>query len=124
MARRLFQLSIAAALIIAVGGHWAMLQSVAWVGMALNYAQTDSLEVALKKTFDGQHPCKLCLAVKEGKQQEQKQTFLKIESKLDFLCFARFSFVHPPLPYVMLSPPAEPALTRPHSPPTPPPRRA
>ena len=124
MARRLFQFSVAAALILAVGGHWAVLQSVAWVGMAVSYAQTDSLEVALKKTFDGQHPCKLCLAVKEGKQQEQKQTAFKVETKLDFLCFSQFSFVHPALPFTVLSPPAEAAPVRPHSPPTPPPRLA
>lgn len=124
MAKRLFQFSVAAALIVAVGGHWAVLQSVAWVGMAVSYAQTDSLEVALKKTFDGHHPCKLCLAVKEGKDQEQKQTPFKVETKLDFLCFSQFSLVHPALPFVMLSPPPQTALTRSHSPPTPPPRLA
>ena len=72
MARRLFQLCVAAALIIAVGGHWAVLQSVAWVSMAVNYSQTDSIDVALEKTFSGKNPCKLCLAVKKGKQEEKK----------------------------------------------------
>jgi len=71
MARRLLQVSVAAALIIAVGGHWAVLQSVAWVSMAVTYSKTDSLEVALKKTFDGRHPCKLCAAVKEASKRNK-----------------------------------------------------
>src|SRR5688572_3519270 len=86
MARRLFQFFVAAALVVAVGGHWAVLQSVAWVSMVVTYSQTDSWDVALQKTFSGEKPCKLCLAVKEGKQQEQKQSVLKVETKLDFVC--------------------------------------
>ena len=124
MARRLFQFSVAAALIIAVGGHWSVLQSVAWVSMAVTYSQTDSLEIALKKTFGGQHPCKLCIAVKEGKQEEQKQPVLKIETKLDFVCLQAIAYVHPALPFTLLSPPSDVALPRAEAPPTPPPRSA
>ena len=124
MARRLFQFSVAAALIIAVGGHWAVLQSVAWVSMAVTYSQADSLEIALKKTFGGQHPCKLCIAVKEGKQEEQKQPVLKIETKLDFVCLQAIAYVHPALPFTLLSPSSEVALSRAEAPPVPPPRIA
>ena len=124
MARRLFQFSIAAALIIAVGGHWAVLQSVAWVSMAVTYSKTDSLEVALKKTFGGQHPCKLCVAVKEGKQEEQKQPVLKIETKLDFVCLQAIAYVHPALPFTLLSSSSDVALPRTEAPPAPPPRFA
>ena len=124
MARRFFQFSVAAALIIAVGGHWAVLQSVAWVSMAVTYSQTDTLDVALKKTFGGQHPCKLCIAVKEGKQEEQKQPVLKIETKLDFVCLQAIAYVHPALPSTLLSPSSEVALPRAEAPPVPPPRIA
>jgi hypothetical protein len=124
MVRRLFQLFVAAALIIAVGGHWAVLQSVAWVSMAVTYSQMDTLEVALKKTFGGQHPCKLCIAVKEGQQQEQKQSVLKLETKLDFVCLQAIACVHPALPFTLLSPPDDAAFPRAESPPTPPPRLA
>jgi hypothetical protein len=124
MARRFFQFFVAAALIIAVGGHWAVLQSVAWVSMAVAYSQTDSWEVALKKTFSGEKPCKLCHAVKEGKQQEQKQSVLKIETKLDFVCLQSIAYLHPALPFTLLSPSSHVALPRAEAPPVPPPRFA
>jgi hypothetical protein len=124
MARRLFQFLVATALIIAVGGHWAVLQSVAWVTMAVEYSQTDSWEVALKKTFSGEKPCKLCLAVKEGKEQEQRQAVLKVETKLDFVCLKQLAYVHPTLPFILLSPPSDVALPRAETPPVPPPRFA
>jgi hypothetical protein len=124
MARRLFQLGVAAALIVAVGGHWAVLQSVAWVSMAVTYSQTDGWEVALQKTFSGEKPCKLCLAVKEGKQQEQKQAVLKVETKLDLVCLKQLAYIHPELPFTVLVPPSDVALPRPEAPPVPPPRFA
>ena len=124
MARRPFQLSVVAALVIAVGGHWAALQSVAWFSMAVNFSKTVPLSIALKKTFDGAHPCKLCLAVKEGKQQEQKQDVLKLETKLDLLCLDQFTYVHPALPFSLLSPSSDAALTRGEAPSVPPPRFA
>ncbi|HTI69765.1 MAG TPA: hypothetical protein VMF06_07350 [Candidatus Limnocylindria bacterium] len=71
MARFAKALSVAL-LIISVGMHWVLLQSVAWVGMVVTYAQRDSLPVALSKTFDGRHPCRLCKAVASGQQSEQE----------------------------------------------------
>ena len=124
MARRLTQLFVATALILAVGGHWAVLQSVAWVGMAVNYSQDASLVVALKKTFDGEHPCRLCVAVKEGKQEENKRAVLKVETKLDLVCLPAVAYLHPVLPFTLLSPSSDPALPRGEAPPTPPPRAA
>lgn len=124
MARRLFQLSVAAALVLAVGGHWAVLQSVAWVSMAVNYSQTDSIDVALEKTFSGKNPCKLCLVVKEGKQDEKKQELVKFETKLDFLCLPQFAYVPPALPFSLLSASSDDARPRSEAPPVPPPRFA
>jgi len=124
MTRRLFQLGVVAALILAVGGHWAALQSVAWVSMAVTYSKTAPLSVALKKTFDGEHPCRLCLAVKKGQQQESQREMIKIEAKLDFLCLQQFAYVHPALPFSLLSPRSDVALPRAEAPPTPPPRFA
>ena len=122
MARRLFQLSVAFALIVAVGGHWAFLQSVAWVSMAVTYSKDAPLEVALQKTFDGRHPCKICIAVKEGQQEEQKHAVLKVETKLDLLCLEQFAYIPPALPFTLLSPGSDFALPRLEAPPLPPPR--
>ena len=36
---------------------------VGWVSMAGEFARTTTISEALDKTFDGQHPCALCLAV-------------------------------------------------------------
>lgn len=122
MTRRLLDLSVAFALIMAVGGHWALLQSIAWVSMAVNYSRDASFEVALQKTFDGRHPCKLCLAVKEGKEQEQKSVVLKMDTKLDLLCLDQFAYLPPDLPFTLLSSGADCARSRPQAPPLPPPR--
>ena len=124
MTRRLFQLAVALALIVAVGGHWAVLQSIAWVGMAVNFSKTAPLSVALKKTFDGDHPCRLCVAVKEGQQDEQKRSVIKVETKLDFLCFRSVAYLPPELPVTLLPVSSEFALPRAHAPPLPPPRFA
>jgi len=122
--RRIFQPGIALALIIAVGGHWAILQTVAWVGMTVQYARDASFGEALKMTFDGQHPCKLCKVVEQGKKAGQKHTTLKAETKLDFFCLRAFAYLPPTLPFTLLSSGDEIADLRANAPPTPPPRLA
>jgi hypothetical protein len=122
--RRIFQFSVALALVLAVGGHWAILQSVAWVGMTLNYAKQTSLSDALKMTFDGQHPCQLCKVVEQGKKAEQKHAVLKVETKLDFFCLFPFAYLPPSLPFTLLSLSDDIARPRANAPPTPPPRSA
>ena len=117
-----FRLAVAAALICAIGGHWALLQSIAWTGMIINFSQNSTWKEALIKTFDGKHPCQLCKAVAEGKKSERHQQWDKPDTKLDFFCWAkdivfdrRISFEVP-----RFSPPFIPALFE--SPPVPPPR--
>jgi hypothetical protein len=60
------------------GGHWLVLQSVAWGAMLMNYSERASFSVAVEKTFDGQHPCGLCQQIEKGKKSEQKQD-VKVE---------------------------------------------
>ncbi len=60
-----------------LGGHWVALQSVAWVGMVIDYSKQASLTTALEKTFDGEHPCDLCKTVSKGRGEEQKNETLK-----------------------------------------------
>lgn len=72
-------------LVLSLGLHWAVLQTVAWTGMIISYSRDASLSEALSKTFDGEHPCPMCKVIKkaraEEKQQEQKQ--VKPGSKMD-----------------------------------------
>lgn len=52
-----------------VGGHWAFLQAVAWSGMLVKYSAESGLWVGLQQTFDGEHPCPLCCAIKKAQGQ-------------------------------------------------------
>jgi hypothetical protein len=113
---------VVAALALTMGLHWAVLQSAAWVGMAVSFAQRDSLGVALDKTFDGQHPCQLCKFVEAGKKSESKEAFSKTSLKLDGLCAP--SAWRLAAPQISADPLLAPVFLRPHSsvPPVPPPR--
>jgi hypothetical protein len=73
-------------LVFTLGLHWAVLQTVAWTGMLFTYSRDASFKEALTKTFDGQHPCPLCKAIKQGRAEEKKQEQQqpKPGSKLDF----------------------------------------
>lgn len=55
---------------LSIGAQWAVLQGVAWVGMAVSYSiEEGSVGDGLSKTFDGNHPCSLCHIVKKGTQE-------------------------------------------------------
>jgi hypothetical protein len=109
-------------LALTLGLHWTVLQSVAWVGMLVNYTVDSSFGEAVVKTFDGKHPCKLCVAVAEGRESEQNGKLLKIQSRTEgILVVPMFALTRPPS--VTIDPET---FVRPDTllfpPPTPPPR--
>ena len=112
------------ALVIVTGGHWALLQSAAWVGMAVNFSKSHSVSVALEKTFDGKNPCNLCKLVKKGKAAEQRRDLQKLEAKFEFLAVAGTCGLFPPRPFRHFTPQTERAVARVETPPSPPPRAA
>jgi len=119
-------LRIVAALTLAfsLGLHWAALQLVAWTGMIVTYSRGASVVEAVSKTFDGEHPCKLCLAIKVGRAEEKKQEQPKTKpaSKFDVgLTWQpiRFDFF---VPRAWQSASALTAPSRAEPPPKPPPR--
>ncbi len=69
--KRSVQLVAALLLSLTLGLHWAVLQSVAWTSMLIERTQNGSFVEAIQTTFDGQHPCKLCQVVREGKSVEK-----------------------------------------------------
>jgi hypothetical protein len=74
------------ALLQILGGHWAFLQTGAWIGMVVQYSQQVGLKAGLAQTFDGEHPCSVCQAIQDGKKQEQKKApLLPAELKKDYL---------------------------------------
>ena len=55
------------------GGHWALLQGVAWTAMLLDDARGASLVERASSTFGGAEPCGLCLALQEGVQKDREE---------------------------------------------------
>lgn len=102
---------LALAILGATNGHWAVLQTVAWTRMLCDFSRTGSIETAIAKTFDGKHPCKMCVQIKQAKDSEQaagqdlplKQVSLKIDF---FLAPAELL-----LTALVLPPPGQPADT-------------
>jgi len=118
------------AVLAMLGGHWVALQSIAWARMIGQYAREGSLGSAISKTFDGRHPCPLCLIVEQGRQQEERDQknlpWVKLGKAFDLLCDLRPTPVPPPplaaTPAVPFVPGQLPDWLE--SPPTPPPRAA
>lgn len=52
------------------GGHWGVMQTVAWAKMLADYSAQDGLVEGAKKTFDGDHPCCMCKAIETAKKQQ------------------------------------------------------
>lgn len=113
------------------GGHWGVMQAVAWANMLVDYSAQDGLVEGAKKTFDGEHPCCMCKAIQAGKEQESHGKKLPVPSQGPALKECLFT------PAFRLSPPAPrdcAALSIPdldlrgpllgHRPPVPPPRCA
>jgi hypothetical protein len=74
---------LALAMCASLGLHWATLQAVAWTQMLVTYSQRADFGEAVKKTFDGAHPCDLCLLVKQGQSEQKKQDAGPLTKKLD-----------------------------------------
>ena len=122
MIQRLTKAALVVALACSIGLHWALFQSVAWMGMVLSYCQEATLTEALVKTFDGKHPCALCKEIAKTKQSEKKCDLRLEGKKLEFSYdLAAFVF-SPPSHYweIRISEPAGSVLE--HTPPVPPPR--
>jgi hypothetical protein len=122
--KRLSKVAVVLSLVCIVGGHWALLQSVAWVGMAVKFSQKEPVAVALKKTFDGAHPCSLCKAVAEGKKSEEKREAQEPITKLEFVSALQFSLPTPPEQPLDLTGFLATTTSRSQAPPSPPPRAA
>ncbi len=75
---------LVATLIVSMGGHLALVQTVAWGTMLVNFSSKEaSFSEAVGKTFDGAHPCELCKVVKKSKESEEKKPLLKAEMKME-----------------------------------------
>jgi hypothetical protein len=104
---------------MAIGLHWAALQSIAWVGMLITYSHSGSVASAFEKTFDGNHPCPLCNAISKG-QQSGKKPDIQLGSKIDMDYPRQAAMPIPPLrafSWPAFAPEGSPAGTEPIVPP-------
>jgi hypothetical protein len=60
-------------LLATLGGHWLVFQSFAWASMIVNFSHQGSLTWAISRTFDGLHPCVICISIQQGRQEEQAE---------------------------------------------------
>lgn len=83
--RRIFRGITVLLLVLTLGLHWAVLQTVAWTGMLVAYSAEVGLREGVSRTFDGQHPCPLCKAIQKGRAEEKQQSqhTPKASGKLD-----------------------------------------
>jgi hypothetical protein len=82
---RLGHVLLILALLGATGGHWAVLQTIAWADMLAANLQIDSVSTAITKTFDGEHPCQMCHQISAGKKAEKKADLPLSLKKLEFV---------------------------------------
>ena len=68
---------------LSLGLHWGVLQLVGWVSMTVEFARTAPISEALEKTFDGEHPCALCLAVQHRGMPADEHSPEKPKGKTD-----------------------------------------
>jgi len=54
------------------GGHWAVLQAVAWAQMLRDYSKSAPIAEAIAKTFSGDYPCGMCTKITEERQKEER----------------------------------------------------
>lgn len=120
--KRLGHVLLIVALLAAVGGHWALLQTVAWTNMLADNLRATSLAEAMQRTFDGKHPCALCKEIAAGKKSEKKTEFLIELKKLEFVS-ERVTFVfNPPQNFHLLPDIERPSSGLSYKPLLPPPR--
>ena len=104
------------------GAHWAILQSFAWTTMLAQNLRYESFTAAVTRTFDGQHPCRMCKAVAAGKNAAKKTEFTGAASRFEFLTVARCVIARVPERSAVVPVANESAASRAKQPPTPPPR--
>jgi len=73
------------------GGHWLVLQTVAWAQMLRDYSKSAPIAEAIERTFSGDYPCTMCIKITEEQQKEEKApATVKLDKKAElFLLSAR-----------------------------------
>jgi hypothetical protein len=110
------------ALLQIMGGHWAFFQVTAWVGMLVKYSEAEGVGVGISKTFDGKHPCDLCVSIAKNTQTEKKQNSQLDAAKIYLVAHAPRWTLQPPRCCWRLTTAIASLSGRNSGPPVPPPR--
>ena len=81
--RKIASLFVSLVLFFIIGGPWAVLQTIAWAKMVVEYSRDTSVGEALSKTFDGEHPCGMCKKISKVRSEERKSPALVFQIKKD-----------------------------------------
>ena len=91
------------------GGHWGILQGIAWAKMLVEYSQADGIGEGIAKTFYGEHPCAMCQVISKGRESEKREPLtparadafvLKNLLPTEDIRVARNEFPLPSLPHI------------------------
>lgn len=85
MRQKAVRLSLIAALLLGAGTHLFFLQAYAWAAMTVSNMRAAPAAEAVGKTFDGRHPCALCLKVRKASGSQQKREAQRPGAKLALL---------------------------------------
>lgn len=72
---------LAVCLILLMQGPAMLVQEVAWVQMLAKYSQERGLKRGVVETFDGNHPCKLCLKASRMREDEGRKDPLERQNE-------------------------------------------
>jgi hypothetical protein len=123
MRPRIARAAVVLTLCLSIGAHWAVLQSVAWGTMVVQYSQQIPLSNAIAQTFDGNHPCNLCKGISAARNSEKKgDAQQSVTVKPDLICATRSVNLLAPYVNFLFARVKMDASVLAHSPPTPPPR--
>lgn len=83
MLRSLGIVACVIALLVQVGAHWAVLQTIAWSTMWASYVQEMDAGEALIRAIDGKAPCTMCTEISQKKAEEKQENPALPRPKLD-----------------------------------------
>lgn len=64
---------LAVCLLLLMQGPALLVQELAWARMLVRYSQERGLARGVVETFDGEHPCPMCLKAAKMRHEERKQ---------------------------------------------------
>jgi hypothetical protein len=106
------------------GGHWAVLHSVTWSEMILEYSSRGSVAEAVYKIFTSEDPCHVCEEAAEEHEKQERHASGRADKKSELFSATCAALLHDPAgrPYLYPSTPEQTRGLRSDAPPRPVPK--